>query len=208
MRSGVTDEKDVYVIGLTGNIATGKSTVSQMLADLGAHVIDADMVTHEVMRRGGTAWQDVVLAFGEEVLGPDGDIDRGKLGAIVFRDPAALAQLESIVHPLVTEEIRALTRRSPAPVQVRDAIKLIESGAADTCNTVWVVTCPREIQVERLMRTRDLSRTEAELRVDAQRPQEEKVARADAVIDNSGSLEETRRQVERAWWETVAPHLR
>ncbi len=198
----------MYVIGLTGNIATGKSTVSRMLAELGAQVVDADAVAHAVMRRGRAVWQEVVLAFGPAVLGPDGEIDRGQLGRIVFRDPAALQRLENIVHPAVIEEIRALSRRSTAPVLVREAIKLIESGAADDCDAVWVVTCPRAAQVERLMRTRGLSRAEAELRIDAQPPQEEKVARADVVIDNSGPLEETRQQVERAWRETVTPHVR
>ncbi|MBU0494877.1 MAG: dephospho-CoA kinase [Chloroflexi bacterium] len=192
-----------YIIGLTGNIATGKSTVAHMLADLGAQVVDADAVAHAVMRRGRPAWQDVVLAFGEDILGPDGEIDRGKLGAIVFRDPAALARLEAIAHPAVIREMQALARRSTAPVLVREAIKLIESGAADECDAVWVVTAPRAVQVERLMRTRGLSRAEAELRIDAQPPQEEKMARADVVIDNGGTLEETRRQVERAWRETV-----
>lgn len=198
----------MYTIGLTGNIATGKSTVSQMLAELGAQVIDADAVAHAVMRRGRTAWQEVVLAFGPAVLGPDDEIDRARLGAIVFRDPAALQRLERLVHPVVIEEIRALTRRSQAPVVVHEAIKLIESGAADDCDAVWVVTCPRAVQIARLMHTRGLSLAEAELRIDAQPPQEEKVARADVVIDNGGSLADTRRQVERAWHETVAPHMR
>lgn len=196
-----------YTIGLTGNIATGKSVVSRMLADLGAHVVDADAVAHAVMHRGRAAWQDVVAAFGEEILGPGGDIDRRKLGAIVFRDPAALARLEEIVHPPVVEAIRALTRRSTAPVLVYEAIKLLESRKVDEYDAVWVVTCPREVQIQRLMRDRGLSRAEAELRVDAQFPQEEKVARADVVIDNGGSLEETCRQVERAWRETVAPSI-
>ena len=189
----------MYVIGLTGNIAAGKSAVGRMLADLGALVIDADAVAHEAMHRGGPAWQEIVLAFGEEVLGPDGAIDRGKLGAIVFRDPAALQRLERIVHPLVVEEMRARTRRATAPAVVYEAIKLMESGTADTCDAVWVVTCPRAVQIERLMRTRGLSRAEAELRIDAQPPQEEKIARADVVIHNDGPLEETRQQVGRAY---------
>ncbi len=197
----------MYVIGLTGNIATGKSTVGRLLADLGAQVIDADQVAHAVMRRGRTAWQEVVLAFGLAVLGPDGEIDRRKLGAIVFRDPAALRRLEDIVHPAVRAAMRACTRRSQAPVVVYEAIKLLESGAAEDCDAVWVVTCPRAVQVERLMRTRGLSRAEAELRIDAQPPPEEKLARADVVITNDGSLEETRQQVERAWRETVVPSL-
>lgn len=194
----------MYRIGLTGNIATGKSTVGRLLADLGAEVIDADQVAHEVMRRGGPAYPAIIAAFGEEVVGPDGAIDRDRLGAIVFRDPAALQRLERIVHPLVIAELQAQASRSAAPVVVYEAVKLMESGMADACDAVWVVTCPREVQVERLMRTRGLSRAEAELRIAAQPPQEEKIARADVVIDNGGTWAATRQQVEQAWRGTVA----
>ncbi len=188
-----------YVIGLTGNIATGKSTVARMLKDLGATVIDADRVAHEVMRAGTPVHRAVVGAFGPEVLRPDGEIDRARLGAIVFSDPQALARLEAIVHPAVLEEVARRIAAALTPVVVVEAIKLIESGMADTFDALWVTTCPAEEQVRRLMADRGLSRRDAEQRVRAQPPQEAKIARADIVISTDGSLEETRTQVEAAW---------
>lgn len=187
------------LIGLTGNIATGKSTVARMLADLGATVVDADRVAHEVMRAGTPVHAAVVEAFGPEILRPDGEIDRARLGAIVFSDPAALARLEAIVHPAVGEEVARRIAVAPTSVVVVEAIKLIESGMARICRAVWVTTCPFEEQVRRLMADRGLSREEAERRIRAQPPQEEKIARADVVIRTDTTLEETRAQVERAW---------
>ncbi|MGB9777263.1 MAG: dephospho-CoA kinase [Anaerolineae bacterium] len=188
-----------YVIGLTGNIATGKSTVARMLRDLGATVIDADRVAHEVMRAGTPVHRAVVEAFGPRVLRPDGEIDRADLGAIVFSDPQALAQLEAIVHPAVLEEVARRIAAAPTPIVVVEAIKLIESGMAEAFDALWVTTCPVEEQVRRLMADRGLSRPDAERRVTAQPPQEAKIARADVVISTDGSLEETRAQVEAAW---------
>ncbi len=188
-----------YVIGLTGNIATGKSTVARMLGDLGATVIDADRVAHEVMRAGTPVHRAVVEAFGPQVLRPDGEIDRAYLGAIVFSDPQALARLEAIVHPAVLEEVARRIAAAPTPVVVVEAIKLIESGMAEALDALWVTTCPVEEQVRRLMADRGLSRPDAEQRVRAQPPQEAKIARADVVISTDGSLEETRAQVEAAW---------
>ena len=193
------------LIGLTGNIATGKSTVARMLADLGATVIDADGVAHEVMRAGTSVHAAVVEAFGPQIVGPDGEIDRAQLGAIVFADPEALARLEQIVHPAVTEEVACRIAEAPTPVVVVEAIKLIEAGMAEACDSLWVTTCPPELQVERLMADRGLSREAAELRVRAQPPQEEKVARADVVIDTSGTLDQTRAQVKAAWDRVVRP---
>ena len=192
------------VIGLTGNIGVGKSTVMAMLRSLGADVIDADRVAHEVMRPGEAAYEGIVAAFGADVLAADGAIDRVKLGGQVFRDAAALQRLEAIVHPAVFVRIQERLATSPAPVVVIEAIKLLEAGLSLTlCDTVWVVTAPVEQQVERLLRTRQLSRTEAELRIHAQPPQEEKIRRADVVIDNSGALAETRAQVEAAWRDLI-----
>jgi dephospho-CoA kinase len=191
------------LIGLTGNIATGKSTVARMLADLGATVIDADKVAHEVMRAGTEVHAAVVESFGPGIVGPDGEIDRARLGAVVFADPAALARLERIVHPAVTEEVARRIAEASTLVVVVEAIKLIEAGMAETCDSLWVTTCPPELQVQRLMADRGLSREAAELRVQAQPPQEEKVARADVVIDTSGTIDETRAQVEAAWERTV-----
>ncbi len=188
-----------YRIGLTGNIATGKSAVGRMLAELGAEVIDADRVTHAVLATDGAAYPTVVATFGAEILTSDGSIDRGKLGGIVFSDAEALAQLERLVHPPVIAEVRRRITASAAPVIVVEAIKLLESGVADDYDAIWVTTCPETAQVKRLMRSRHLTRAEALRRIHAQPPQAEKLARADVVIDTSGSLHETRAQVIAAW---------
>jgi dephospho-CoA kinase len=192
------------LIGLTGNIGTGKSTVAAMLVELGAEAIDADRVAHEVMRAGTPAHRRVVEAFGPEILGPDGEIDRAKLGAIVFADPAALARLEAIVHPATLEAVGRRIASASAGVVVVEAIKLIESGMAGECDSVWVTTCRPGQQVRRMMGGRGLSRAEAEQRVRAQPPQEEKIARADVVIDTAGSLSWTRAQVRAAWERWIA----
>jgi dephospho-CoA kinase len=187
------------LIGLTGNIATGKSTVAHMLADLGAEAIDADQVTRKVMRIGTPVHAAIVEAFGPGVLAADGEIDRQRLGDVVFVDPAALARLEAIVHPATIAVIDRRVAASPADVVVVEAIKLIEAGMAGGCDSVWVTTCRPKQQVDRIMQTRDLSRAEAQQRVQAQPPQEEKIARADVVIDTSGTLAQTREQVQEAW---------
>jgi dephospho-CoA kinase len=193
----------VYVIGLTGNIGTGKSTVAHLLAARGAMVIDADVVAHAEMAPGTAAWQEIQRAF-PGVTGPDGRVDRRKLGAIVFADPARLAQLEAIVHPAVRQTlVRRLQqmRASPQPprVVVIEAIKLLESGLPALCDAIWVVDAPRDVQIERLMRTRGLSREEAVLRIDAQPPAELKRQRADVIVENAGSLPELAAQVQPAW---------
>ena len=189
-----------YVIGLTGNIATGKSQVAQMLARRGAEHIDADRLAHQVMAQDTPAWQQIVEAFGRDIVGADGEIDRKRLGEIVFSSEPDLARLEQIVHPAVIARTKERIARTEADVVVVEAIKLIESGMVLLlCDVLWVVIAPRETQIERLMTTRGLSRDEAALRIDAQPPQSDKVARADVVIDNSGALEETERLVSRAW---------
>ncbi len=187
------------LIGLTGNIGTGKSTVAGMLAELGAETIDADLVAHEVMRASTPAHAAIVETFGLEVLTPDGEIDRTRLGLLVFADPAALARLEAIVHPATLEATDRLIAAASAAVVVVEAIKLIEAGMADGCDSVWVTTCRPKQQIYRIRGGRNLSRAEAEQRVQAQPPQEEKIARADVVIDTSGSLSQTRAQVQAAW---------
>ena len=189
-----------YTIGLTGNIATGKSLVARMLSELGAEHIDADRLAHEVMAQGTPAWREIAAAFGREILQPDGELDRRRLGQMVFADPDALARLEQIVHPRVIARTEQWIAASEAPVVVVEAIKLIESGMVrQLCDTLWVVAAPRQVQLERLVTFRGLSRTEALLRIDAQPSQELKIAQADVVIDNGDTVEATRRQVERAW---------
>jgi dephospho-CoA kinase len=173
--------------------------VLRKLARLGAHTIDADRRIHDILRQGGPAYEPVLAEFGPRILGVDGEIDRRELGRIVFADPAKLRRLEEIEHPIVRAVIEDEIRAAEKPVVVLDAIKLIESGWADKCDAVWVVTCRREQQIERLVTTRGYSPQEAEERVNAQSPQEQKVKRADVVIDNSGSIEETMSQTLAAW---------
>jgi len=189
----------MYVIGLTGNIATGKSTVAKMLGDLGAYVIDADKLAHQVMRAGTIVNRRVAARFGAEVCTPDGEINRKRLGALVFSDADALSDLDHIVHPaVIAETVRRLNVCSQT-VCVIEAIKLLEADMHELCDVIWVVTSSRAQQIERLVRTRGLTVEQAELRIDAQPSVAEKVARADVVIDNSGELTETREQVLRAW---------
>lgn len=191
----------MYLIGLTGNIAAGKSEVARMLAELGAEVIDADEVAHEVMEPGGPAYADVVAAFGGEIRSGAGGgrIDRRRLGEIVFRDPTALRRLERIVHPRAIVAVGERIARAAAGVVVVEAIKLIEAGMHRGYDSLWVVIAPRELQIKRLTERRGLSEKEAALRVDAQPPQEEKAAVADLVIVNDGDLARLRQQVETAW---------
>ncbi len=186
-----------YIIGLTGNIATGKSVVSEMLERLGAEAIDADALVHELMEKGTPVWQAVVREFGQDIQGTEGSINRKKLGSIVFANEAALRRLEALVHPAVIARTEELIESSPKPVVVIEAIKLIEAGMDRTCDALWVVTCNREQQLARLVEQRGLTEEEARQRIEAQPPQEAKLALADVVIDNSGSLDETWRQVRR-----------
>jgi dephospho-CoA kinase len=195
------------IIGLTGNIATGKSEAARMLARLGARVIDADKVAHTVMKPGGPAYRAVVDAFGPEILSTDGTIDRGKLGAIVFRDPAALRRLEAAVHPATIAEVDQLIAQTSEPVVVVEAIKLIEAGMHRDYDALWVVTAPRELQISRLQSARGLTEQDAALRVDAQPPQEEKIALADLVIINDGDLTSLQDKVKAAWNSIQSPRF-
>ncbi len=188
-----------YIIGLTGNIATGKSVVLQMLERLGAKGIDADALAHEIMEKGTPVWRAVVQEFGEDILSPDGSINRKKLGDIVFADEAALCRLEALVHPAVIARTQELIESSQEPVIAIEAIKLIEAGMHRACDALWVVTCPKEQQLARLMEQRGLSKEEALRRIEAQPPQESKLALADVVIDNGGNLDATWEQVKREW---------
>ncbi len=201
------DSTRPYLIGLTGGIACGKSTVLAMLTALGAHTIDADRVTHQVQQPGTPVYQQIVAAFGPEILvSPEGPIDRRKLGALVFADPAALQRLERIVHPAVHATIMAWLADVPSqsadiphPVAVIDAVKLLEAGWKQHCDAIWVVTCNEAQQIERLISTRGMSEAEARQRIAAQPPQASRVALADVVIDNSGSQTDTQAQVAAAW---------
>lgn len=187
------------MIGLTGNIATGKSAVRTMLEELGASGIDADALAHRMIARGAPGFARVVESFGERILNGDGQINRTRLGQIVFGDPEALRRLEEIVHPLVRQEVDLLVRGARQPVVVIEAIKLLESPLAREADAVWVTDAPPASQVERLMSSRSMSEAEALRRIASQNPQSEKVKVADVVIDTRGALDQTRRQVQAAW---------
>jgi dephospho-CoA kinase len=178
--------------------------VGQILAELGARVIDADSVAHEVMAPGGPAYDAVVHAFGREILAPDGSIDRVKLGEIVFRHSDALRRLEAAVHPATIEAVTSRISEASERVVVVEAIKLIEAGMHRGYDELWVVTAPRSLQIERLVEGRGLTEEAAIVRVDSQPPQEEKAAVADRVIANDGDLAALREKVEAAWAEIRA----
>jgi dephospho-CoA kinase len=187
-----------YVIGLTGNIATGKSLVRRMLEHLGAYTIDADGLTHQAMAPGAPAYKPVISTFGQWILDGEGRIDRGKLGAVVFAHPEALARLEALTHPIIGQAIDTLVKRARHKVIVVEAIKLLEGQLADQMDTIWVVDSPEEQQLERLTK-RGLSKLDALKRIRVQNPQADKLARAQVVIKNGGTAEETWAQVQAAW---------
>jgi dephospho-CoA kinase len=193
-------------IGLTGNIATGKSTVLAWLQSHGAAVIDADKLTHQALTPGGPAYAAVIDAFGPAIVQMDGAIDRKALGEIVFADPAALATLEALVHPAVFTLAQAILRETLAPVVVIEAIKLLESGRLlPLCDEVWVVIADEATQIARLMQTRGMSEAAARQRMAAQSPQAEKVKQATRVIENNGDPDELYTQLARLWRELLAP---
>ena len=214
----------LMTVGLTGGIACGKSTVDAMFADLGAHIIDADAIVHDLLGPHGRAVAPVISAFGEAVAAPGGGVDRAVLGERVFSDRDARMRLESIVHPLVSEEIRsridAISASLPdagaksgasgpqersaeggagGPVEalvIVDAALLVETGMDRAFDRLLVVTCSEQAQLERLMASRAMSRESALRRIRAQASSEEKAARADYRISTDGTMDETRRQVE------------
>jgi dephospho-CoA kinase len=179
------------VLGLTGNIGTGKSLVLRMLQELGVTVIDADKLVHLLMRQGGPMVEAIVNEFGKFILDDDGQINRNRLGRVVFGMPDALTKLEAITHPAVRQEILKRVDEATTPVVAIEAIKLFESGLAEHCQSTWVVTAPPEIQLKRLVERRKMALDQAQQRIKAQSPQQEKVAQADVVIDNSGDLAKT-----------------
>lgn len=188
------------IVGLTGNIATGKSTVLQYLRGKGAYVIDADKLTHQAMQPQGPAYAAISAAFGPAIVKADGTIDRAALGRIVFSDPAKLRQLEEIVHPAVFVLAKEELAKTDAGLVVVEAIKLLESQRLLTlCKEVWVVTAAPEVQLSRLLSERGMTEAEARQRMAAQSPQEEKARHATRVIANNGTPEELYRQLDALW---------
>lgn len=187
-------------LGLTGGIASGKSTVSRIFAELGAIIIDSDLLAREVVAPGTDGLDEVVKAFGEEVLTATGEMDRAKVGAIVFADPSRRKVLEQIIHPRVFQ--RALEIDGSAgehDVVINDIPLLVETNQADRFDAVVVVDVPTELQVERMVRDRGMSVEEAEGRIAAQATREQRLAVATYVVENTGSLEDLRKRVEQVW---------
>jgi dephospho-CoA kinase len=188
-----------YAIGLTGNIATGKSVVRKMLEHLGAYGIDADVLSHRAIMKSSPGYQPVIDTFGRWILGANEEIDRAKLGEVVFNNPDAMLRLETIIHPLVRQALDVLVKKSSHKVIVIEAIKLLESDMNSLCDQVWVTMAPTELQLERLVDKRNLTKREAEDRINAQLPVTAILTKADVVIENNGSFEKTWKQVYEAW---------
>ena len=190
------------VIGLTGGIGSGKSTVSQYLAELGAVIIDADKVGHEAYKPGTETWQDVVATFGRGVLTQGGEIDRKKLGGIVFNDPQALAKLNQIIWPRMYKMIEAQIeeyRRQGVDVVVLEAAILIEANWTPLVDEVWITVAPEANVLERLKKQRGLAEEQTLARIRSQLSSEERVKHADMVINNDGQIEEVKAKVRELW---------
>jgi dephospho-CoA kinase len=197
----------MFVIGLTGGIASGKSTVSRMLARLGAVIVDADVLAREIVRPGRPAWRDIVRHFGREILRPDGELDRKALARRIFGDPETRQLLNRLTHPRVVEQtaaiLESLAREGRCRVAVVDAALFFEAGMERLVDEVWVVKVSEETQIRRLVERDGLSPEEARQRLAAQMPLEERLRRAHRVIDNEGPEEQTWRQVLALWREAV-----
>ncbi len=190
------------VIGLTGGIGSGKSTVSRFLAELGAVILDADKVGHEAYKPNTEVWREVVAAFGRQVLTPSGDIDRKKLGEIVFSNPESLSRLNQIMHPRMYDMVKANLeeyRRQGVDVVVLEAPLLIEAGWASSVDEVWVTVASESTVLRRLEECSGLSKQQALARIRSQLPSEERVKHADVVINTDCSLDELKAKVEELW---------
>jgi dephospho-CoA kinase len=189
------------ILGLTGNIACGKTAVGQMLLQLGAERhIDADAVVHRLYESGQPIALNVEEAFGPTVMAVDGSVDRKALSAIVFQNSAAMRRLEAIVHPAVSIAlVGELASVSPSGIAIIDAVKLLEGGSSAFCQSKWMVVCSEEQELARLMRRNGLSEEQAWERIRAQSPVAPRLQLVDEVIDNNGSLQETNRQVKAAF---------
>lgn len=185
------------IIGITGNIACGKTSVGQMLLELGAErYIDADAVVHKLYEAGQAIALEVARVFGPQVIDAQGAVERRALGEIVFNDPVALKQLESIVHPAVGAALaQELTSTSETGIVVIDAVKLLEGRSGAFCQSKWLIVCPEEQELARLIARNHYSEEEAWQRIRAQPSVKDKIALVDEVIDNGGTLESTRSQV-------------
>ncbi len=195
------------VIGLTGGISSGKSTVSQFLAELGAVIIDADKVGHEAFKPGTEAWHEVVAAFGKQIVAPNGEIDREKLGTIIFDSSEARARLNQIMHPRMYDMVKAQLeeyQRQGVAVVVLEAPLLLEAGWTSLVDEAWVTTASEVTALKRLRERTGLSEKESLARIRSQLPAEERVRHANVIIDTDCSLDELKAKVKKLWQELQA----
>ena len=191
-------QKKPFIIGITGNIASGKSVVRQYLENLGSITFDADLLAHRTYLKGKPAYQPIIDTFGTGILAHDMQIDRKKLAKIVFKDEFALEKLEAIVHPEVTKMINALVTAAKSRIVVIEAIKLIEAGMAADCHQVWVVSADDTLRLQRLVEDRNMRISEARQRIESQSPQVDKITQAHQVIYTDGKFNDTYNQVNSA----------
>lgn len=198
--------------GLTGNIASGKSSAAQFFAELGAHVIDADRIAHSLLQSGTRTYRKIVEAFGDRILSPAGEIDRRILGRLVFSDADQREVLNALTHPAVEAEItrrmEEFERSSPCGILIVDAALMIETGGHKMYHCLVVVACDPSLQVSRLMNRDGLTESEAKARMASQMPIEEKLKLADYTIDASGTFKQTREQVESIYRDLLLRELR
>ncbi len=202
-KANMTEKKKKIIIGLTGNIATGKSLVRNRLGELGAYGIDSDELAHRVIKINSPGYLPVLKEFGVEILGPDLEIDRKKLGKIVFSNPVNLKKLELIVHPIIREATEFLINQSKSDVVVVEAIKLLNSPLNDLVDCVWVTTSSRDMQLQRLLETRGMDEEESLIVMGSQTSQDEKVKHATSIIINDGSVHDVFSQVDKYWKEII-----
>ena len=194
-------------IGITGNIATGKSVIRRMLSNSGVFGIDADAIANRMLYPGGYAYQSVLEAFGSEIITDHKHISNKKLGQIVFNDPARLIQLESLVHPPVIKSIEQRVKAAKPPIVAIEAIKLLESGLGDRCDHIWVSHVSYEQQKQRLQTIRGLTEKDADSRIKAQTPQIGKLSQADVIINTEATFKDTWRRTQRALNDTIQPTI-
>ncbi len=208
METATTHRARGIIVGITGGIACGKTTVSELLAEKGAIPINADEIGHQLLKSDSPVIEELTEAFGEDILDASGDVSRKKLGAIVFKDKTARERLNSLLHPLIIQRSRAQARQrvteNPACVVLLDAPLLIEAGAYDTVDLIVVITASPETQLRRTLarsiaQGRPLTETEVQARIEAQMPVSEKVKYADVVIENEGTLDALQRQIDELW---------
>lgn len=195
-------------VGLTGGIGAGKSVVASALRELGAVVVDADVLAREAVAPGSDGLGDIVAAFGDDILAEDGSLDRDAMAQVVFADPSARGRLEAIIHPRVRERAAAIEAeiraRDASAVVVHDIPLLVETGQQGAYDIVLVVDVPIEVQLDRLVRVRGMELAEARARIGAQADRATRLAAADVVVDNSGTLDDMARRVRQVWEEHLA----